>query len=572
MTSMQRTRGGRITGIWRFLTIARIMIKYGIADLTARLFRRPLSGGEATDDPSTPALRIPSPGRLRQALEELGPSFIKLGQLLSTRADIFPPAYIDEFRKLQDSVAPFPFRQARRMVENELKRPLSEVFADFESAPQGSASVAQVHKARLYSGELTAVKIIRPGIDRIIQKDIRLMHYFAVKLEKWFQVARLLGAVNLVQEFERTIFRELDMYIEAGSMEKFATLFADSDEIHIPRVYWDFTTRAVLVMEYVEGCKMDDIAAIRAYGIDPREIAMIGLRSFSRQLMEFGFFHADPHPANTIVMPDGRVGLVDFGITGLIDDALMRQIANLFLGYAEHDYDVVMEALEAAGLFAEPALDLDALRRDLMEISEPFYGRSLQSVSVREVYDQIIALVLTYQIRLPRSLLLLLKTFIQAEALGKILNSDANILEVTRPYAEKLVQQGYDTHKLFKTIGRETRTFGQYARRMPRYVNDILRQAAKGEYHLEFRHRGFEQFDRKLERGINRLTVGAVISASTIAASLILNSSQKIIEFELPFFGRPTLSVTALLGITGYVIATILGIWLIISIFRSGRL
>ena len=175
-------------------------------------------------------------------------------------------------------------------------------------------------------------------------------------------------------------------------------------------------------------------------------------------------------------------------------------------------------------------------------------------------------------IRLPRNLLLLLKTFIQTEALGKILGSDASILEVTRPYAEKLVQQGYDTHKLFKTIGRETRTLGQYARRMPRYVNDILRQAAKGEYHLEFRHRGFEQFDRKLERGINRLTVGAVISASTIAASLILNSSQKVLEFKLPFFGHPTLSITAALGITGYVIATVLGIWLILSIFRSGRL
>jgi ubiquinone biosynthesis protein len=569
---MQRTRGSRITGAWRFLTIASVMIKYGIADLTARLFRRTPSNGDASDAAPTAELRIPSPGRIRLALEELGPSFIKLGQLMSTRADIFPPAYIEEFRKLQDSVAPFPFRQARRVVETELKRPLSEVFADFEPTPRGSASVAQVHKAKLYSGEQVAVKIIRPGIDRIIHKDIRLMYYFAGKLEKWFQVARLLGAVNLVQEFERTIFRELDMYIEAGSIEKFVTLFADSDEIHIPRVHWDYTTRAVLVMEYVDGCKMDDIAAIKAYGIDPRDIAMIGLRSFSRQLMEFGFFHADPHPANTIVMPDGRVGLVDFGITGLIDEALMRQIANLFLGYAEHDYDMVMDALEAAGLLGKPARDLDALRRDLMEISEPFYGRSLQSVSVREVYDQVIALVLTHQLRLPRNLLLLLKTFIQAEALGKILHSDANILEVTRPYAEKLVQQGYDTHKLFKTIGRETRTLGQYARRMPRYVNDILRQAAKGEYHLEFRHKGFEQFDRKLERGINRLTVGAVISASTIAASLILNSSQKILEFKLPFFGHPTLSVTAALGITGYVIATVLGIWLILSIFRSGRL
>ena len=450
---MNRSRGNRITGAWRFLSITWILIKYGLSDITARFFRRGADRETASEAAREGNLRIPSPQRIRQALEDLGPSFIKLGQLMSTRADIFPPAYIDEFRKLQDSVAPFPFRQARRMVEAELKRPLSEVFADFNPEPEGAASVAQVHKARLFNGEHVAVKIIRPGIDRIIQKDIRLMYYFAGKLEKWFAVARLLGAINLVQEFERTIFRELDMYIEAGSIEKFVKLFEDSEEIHIPRVYWDYTTRDVLVMEHIEGCKMDDLGAITAYGIEPRDIAMIGLRSFSRQLMEFGFFHADPHPANTIVMPDGRVSLVDFGITGYIDEEMMRQIANLFLGYAEHDYDLIMEALESAGLFDGLSLDIDAFRRDLMEISEPFYGRALQSVSVRDVYDQVISLVLNYHVRLPRNLLLLLKTFIQAEALGKILNSDANILEVTRPYAEKLVQKGYDTHKLFKTIG-----------------------------------------------------------------------------------------------------------------------
>ncbi|MGD9251290.1 MAG: AarF/ABC1/UbiB kinase family protein, partial [Desulfobacterales bacterium] len=506
--------------------------------------------------------------------EELGPSFIKLGQLMSTRADVFPPEYIEAFRKLQDSVPPFPFRQARRLVEKELKRPLAEIFADFDPQPVGAASVAQVHRARLYSGEQVAVKIVRPGIDRIIQEDIRLMYYFAAKLEKVFDVARLLGAVNLVREFERTIFRELDMYIEAGSIEKFRGYFQNSEEIHIPGVHWDYTTRAILVLEYIEGVKMDDVAGITAYGIDPREIAMIGLRSFSRQLMEFGYFHADPHPANTIVMPDGRVGLVDFGITGYIDDEMMRQIAHLFLGYAEHDYDMVMEALENAGLVDPKAIDLGSFRRDLKDLSEPFYGRALQTIAVREVYDQVIALVLKHRIRMPRNLLLLLKTFVQAEALGKILNSDANILEVTRPYAEKLLQRGYDTTKLLRNLGRETRNMGQYMRRVPQYVNDILRQVAHGEYQLEFSHRGFENFDRKIESGINRLTVGAIISASTIAAALILNSDKSVLEFQLDFVGldQYTLSVTSLLGIAGYSIATVLGIWLIFSIFRSGKL
>ncbi|MGD8267274.1 MAG: AarF/ABC1/UbiB kinase family protein [Desulfobacterales bacterium] len=570
---MKRHRGGIFMGTRRFLAITRVLVKFGLADLGARLFSRngkeaappPPAGGEA-------ALRIPSPERLRSALEELGPSFIKLGQLMSTRADVFPPEYIEAFRKLQDSVPPFPFRQARRLVEKELKRPLAEIFADFDPQPVGAASVAQVHRARLYSGEQVAVKIVRPGIDRIIQEDIRLMYYFAAKLEKVFDVARLLGAVNLVREFERTIFRELDMYIEAGSIEKFRGYFQNSEEIHIPGVHWDYTTRAILVLEYIEGVKMDDVAGITAYGIDPREIAMIGLRSFSRQLMEFGYFHADPHPANTIVMPDGRVGLVDFGITGYIDDEMMRQIAHLFLGYAEHDYD--MEALENAGLVDPKAIDLGSFRRDLKDLSEPFYGRALQTIAVREVYDQVIALVLKHRIRMPRNLLLLLKTFVQAEALGKILNSDANILEVTRPYAEKLLQRGYDTTKLLRNLGRETRNMGQYMRRVPQYVNDILRQVAHGEYQLEFSHRGFENFDRKIESGINRLTVGAIISASTIAAALILNSDKSVLEFQLDFVGldQYTLSVTSLLGIAGYSIATVLGIWLIFSIFRSGKL
>lgn len=570
---MRTAWGGSIRGSLRLLTILRVLLRHGGADLLARLpgRRRP----EAAD-PAKASLpqrvRLPSPGRLRAALEELGPSFIKLGQLMSTRADLFPAAYIEELKKLQDSVPPLPFRLIRRVMELELKRPLAELFADVDPAPMGSASVAQVHKATLFSGEAVAIKVIRPGIERIIQEDIGLMYRLAGRLEKSFEVARLVGALNLVKEFERTIFRELDMFIEAGSMEKFALNFSSSEEIQIPAVHWDFTTRSVLVMEYIPGVKMDDVAGITAFGIDPRQIAMIGLRTFSRQLMEFGFFHADPHPANTIVRADGRVGIVDFGITGYIDEEMMHQIAGLFLGYAEHDYDMVMEALETVGLVDRKRIDLAAFRRDLKDISEPFYGRSLRTIAVKDVYDQVMGLVLKYGIRLPRNLLLLLKTFIQAEALGKILDSDANILEVTRPYAEKLLQRGYDTRKLLKTIGRDAQALGGVMRRLPHYVNDILRQAAHGEVRVELRHQGFEAFDQKLEKGINRLTVGAVISASTIAAALILNSDQPVGEISLGPLGLHALSVTSLLGITGYIIATVLGIWLIVSIFRSGRL
>ncbi len=301
-------------------------------------------------------------------------------------------------------------------------------------------------------------------------------------------------------------------------------------------------------------------------------MALIGLRSFSKQLMEFGFFHADPHPGNTIVMYDGRVSLVDFGITGYLDEEMMRQIANLFLGYAEHDYDMIMDALRDAGLINEETMDLKAFRVDLKDVSEAFYGRALQNISVRDVYDQVMDLVLKYHIRLPRNLLLLLKTFIQTEALGKILGSDASILEVTRPYARKLLERGYETRSLLRNLGRDARITSGYLKATPKFVHDILRQVAAGKQRIEIRHSGLDRLDNQLEKGVNRLTVGLIISASIIAAAMILNSSQKVLEFTVDFLGSQTLSLTSLFGLVGYIIATILGIWLILSIFRSGKL
>jgi ubiquinone biosynthesis protein len=288
--------------------------------------------------------------------------------------------------------------------------------------------------------------------------------------------------------------------------------------------------------------------------------------------MEFGFFHADPHPCNTIVMYDGRVSLVDFGITGYLDEESMRQIANIFLGYAEHDYDLVMEAFLEAGLIDEETIDLDSFRTDLKDASEAFYGRALQSISVKDVYDQIIYLALKYHIQLPRNLLLLLKTFVQTEALGKILESDVSLLEFTKPYAKKLLERGYDAKKIFKNIGRDTRYMGKYAKVMPKFVHDILKQVAKGKQKVEIWHEGFQQLDIKFEKGLNRLTVGLVISASIIAAAMVLNSAQRVLVFDLEFLGLGAVSLTTILGVIGYVIATVLGVWLIVSIYRSGKL
>ncbi len=562
-----------LKGMKRVGGIARVLIKHGLGDVVERITSRK----EKSAEPSTVKRAdlkpgVLSPRRVRLVLEELGPSFVKLGQLMSTRADIFPPEYIAELRKLQDRVPPIPFTEIQEVIERELKRPIDEIFTDFERESFAAASVAQAHLATLPDGKRVVVKVVRPAIEKKIREDIRLMYYLADKVEKTFDVGRILAPANVVREFERNIFRELDMLIEAGSIEKFSRNFQDTEEIYIPKVYWDYTTKSTLVMEWIDGFKVDQVEAQKAHGIDPKEIAIIGLRCFARQLMEFGFFHADPHPGNVIVMYDGRVSLVDFGITGYLDEELMRQIANIFLGYAEHDYDLVMEAFLEAGILDEGRVDLESFRIDLKDVSEAFYGRSLQSISVKDVYDQIIQLALKYRIQLPRNLLLILKTFVQTEALGKIQESDANILEFTRPYAKKLLQRGYDAKKMFKNIGRDTRYMSKYAKVMPKFFHDILKQLATGKQRVEVWHEGFQQFDVKLEKGLNRLTVGLIISASILAAALVLNSAQKVLIISLKFLGLDQVPLTALLGISGYVIATVLGVWLIISIYRSGKL
>jgi len=563
----------RVRHIKRFAVISRIMVKHGLGEILDRVFDRDDAGTKIGDEKPVFARTIyPSPRRIRRVFEELGPTFVKLGQLMSMRADIFPPEYIEEFKKLQDCVPPVPFPEIQAVIERELKHPISELFLSIEEQSLAAASVAQVHAAELADGELVVVKVIRPGIDKKIREDIRLMYYFAEKLENAFEIGQVIGFVNLVKEFERSIFRELDMHIEAGNTERFARNFKDSWELYIPKVYWDFTSKSILVMELIEGIRMDRIDEIRAWDIDPKEIAMIGLRSFSRQLMECGLFHADPHPGNSIVMSDGRLGLVDFGIIGYLDEKTMLEIANVFLGYAEHNYDMVMEALVDAALINEETVNMKHFRNDLRDISEPFYGRSLKNISVKDVYDQVMQLLLKYHICLPRDLMLLFKTFIQVEALGKILGSDASLLEVTRPYAKKLLKQGYDTQKLVHNIARDFRTTRGYLRVVPKLFHDILKGMTAGKHQIEIRHSGFQQTNAKIEKGINRLTVSLIISASLIAGSLVLDSSQKVMEFTIDFFGVHTISITALLGLLGYSLATVLGFWLILSIFRSGKM
>ena len=560
------------SGVKRFGEITKVLIRQGFGAILSKSAM--LADDELAKIAEDP-IKAPVANkalRLRLAFQELGPSFIKLGQLLSSRADILPEPYILELQKLQDRVPALSFDHIKPLLAAAFGNDTKEIFADFNEKPIAAASVAQVYAATLTAGQKVAVKIIRPGIHKQIRNDIRIMYFLAKRLESAFETARTFGLTNIVREFERTIFNELDMHIEAGNIDKFGRHYQYIHEIHIPRVFWDLTSKSVLVMAFVEGVKVDQVDAICQMGLDPKNIALIGLRSLARQLMEFGIIHADPHPGNTIVMPDGRVGLVDFGIVSHLDREMMHHLAHLFLGYAAHDYDLVMEALIGAGLLDETHIRLDQFRSDLKEISEPFYGRSLQTISVKDVYDQIIGLVTEYQIQLPRNLLLLFKTLIQTESLGKILGSDAGILQVIRPYASEFLRTSYDSEQIFADFAKQARFTGKMVRSLPRYLFTLLKQMATGKGRFELYHAGISDASERFERGLNRFIVAMIIAASTIAGALVLNAPRGILEITLPFLSSLPISLPALLGVTGYIIATVLGIWLIISIARSGRI
>ena len=341
---------------------------------------------------------------------------------------------MEEFKKLQDKVAPFPFEELREIIEEELGDKPEKIFRYLNHKPIAAASVSQVHYGNLLSGDKVAIKVQRPNIEAIICEDIKILRKIARFMEKNLSNMELLNPVAIVDEFENFITKELDFSNEAANIERFANNFKDEPKICIPKVFWDQTSARVLVMEHLEGLEMDEPDKMRAAGLDPIEVGQIGLNCFARQILDHGYFHADPHPGNSMAMLDGRVAIIDFGITGFVDKELMRHLANIFVGYSEHDYDRVITVFLDMGFLTEES-DLKSFKYDLTDLSEPFYGRSLNHIQIKEVFDKVLALAVKYQLRLPRELILLFKSLIGVESLGKKLAPKANILETLKPYA-----------------------------------------------------------------------------------------------------------------------------------------
>lgn len=506
-------------------------------------------------------IRYTNAQRFRMALEELGPTFIKLGQLISTRHDFIPPAVIQELKKLQDDVPPFSYEEVVAVIESSLDAKIHEVFPEFMVEPVAAASISQVHKARLVSGEQVAVKVQRPGIAATIETDIDIMMNLARLIDRHVQELRIYDPVGVVKEFAKTIRKELDFQIEGRQVDRFAINFKDDANVFIPSIYWDISTREVLTMSWVEGIKIDNLPALLEAGLDPKIIAENGATLILRQVLEFGIFHGDPHPGNLLVLPGNVIAPLDFGIVGHLDEEMKQLVLDLLLAIINRDIRQLTSILSAVGVIDEDQINLRELQADLYDFVDRYYGIPLNKLEVATLMKDFIAITSHHHIRFLPDMMLLVKALVTIEGVGRTLNPDFDMITHATPFVKELLAKRMTPKYLSKVLWRQLKELQGLMKVLPRETQEIIKKLSKGKLKIEFEHVGLDPLGKNLDRITNRLSFSLIVSAIIVASSLIMQT-----ENGYMFMGYP------LLGIIGYLVAGGLGFWLAIAILRSGRM
>jgi ubiquinone biosynthesis protein len=512
-----------------------------------------------------PALKGPTvPQRLRMAFSELGPTFIKLGQLLSARPDLITKPFADEFKRLQDEVPPFPAPEAKKIIEEETKRSVDKVFLTFDDTPLAAASIAQVHHATLLDGSEVIIKVQRPDIQEQIDADISILSTVANLLDRYVAESRFFNPRGIVEEFSRTIRKELNFAEEARNCERFRKNFEGSPDIYIPGVYGEFVTEKVLVMEKIRGVRIDDTAGIQAMGLDRSQLARKGVNAYFKQILEDGFFHADPHPGNIFVMSDGKIGLMDFGIIGRVSPELREIIANTLLALINKDFDKLVDQYIELGYVPEE-LDLGNFRKefkaDISDFLEPLYGLTLKELNFAEYVDTITHLSLKHNMKIPSDLLLINKAMLIVENICRELDPEFDFISAAEPYAAKLVKQRISPSWIYEKARKNVAEVADFAVLFPKQMRQIIRKLLRDDIHMKLTHIGLDKLIRDMDRSSNRIAFSMVVSA-IILSSAIMHATG---------VGPKIFGMSVLANIS-FIVAFFLGIWLLISIIRSGRL
>lgn len=533
----------------RLREIITVFVKYGFGDITDRLkMGHYLAFGLKFFTPKPSFLLTPLNRyeRLRLACAELGPTFIKMGQILSTRPDLIPPELAQELAKLQDTAPPFSFEEAKKAIEEDLG-PLSSTFASFTEEPFAAASIAQVHRAKLITGEEVAVKIRRPGIKKMVEEDILILYELARLLERHFKGAAFSRPTQIVDEFARTIREELTFTVEAAQAERFSQMFQGRKEVRIPRIFQTATSERILTMEYLEGIKISDIDALDHQGFDRKLIADRGTEILLEQIFVHGFFHADPHPGNILVLPHHVLCFLDFGMMGYLRQEDKDTLMEALIAFARRDVRALTRAvLTTVDYDEEP--DEHSLERDVHSFMSVHLYRPLKHIRIAEIMRDLLNITNRHGIRLRSNYFFMLKALSQLESIGLYLDPDFDLLSRIQPYVEKLTRR-----KGPERLIQEATELVTPLITLPADLRQVLQLINKGKMSFSVEQKNLEETVQELNRATNRLVMALILAAIIISSSIILTTSGQTI-----------------IGAIGFIVAGILGLGLLISILRSG--
>jgi ubiquinone biosynthesis protein len=550
--------------IGRLSEIAQVMVRHGFGYfLEAHRLTDLLPGRSAEERiASTDGLGSARGQHLREVLDELGPTFVKFGQLLSTRPDVVPPDIVVELRALQDDVRPFPFEQAERVIEEDLGNTLERLFLDFDPTPVAAASIGQVHRATLPNGRRVAVKVQRPGAPRQIEADLTLLYQASRLAKERIRALDFVDTRQLVDEFARSIRKELDYRLEGRNAQAFRRNFAGDPHVVVPKVYWHYTRARVLTLEWVDGIQLADFQSAGMTLEERRDLAYQITETWMTMIFRHGFFHGDPHPANILLPPEaGTVGLVDFGAVGKLTDDDLSKVTGLFIDAANENVEQLPRRLAALGVRYPKEREAEFLA-ELREVYYRYYGASLSEIDPIQIVREAFQLIYSMNLRLPTRFLLLDRAIATLASVGAELYPDFNVFEVARPYARDLMFERFTPQRVARRARRDAFRYAHVLKEAPLQFHDFMEEIRDGQIEVGFVHKGLDDLLSKLDTLFNRLVIALVVVGGLIGSSLI------------GIFAKngPQLLGVNVLSVVGFALSAVLGIWLLWGVVRSGRL
>jgi ubiquinone biosynthesis protein len=513
-----------ISNLTRIREVAEVLLRYGFEDVvTMTPLRRLVSQGRrlSWQRADRAVFETTRWERVRLIIEELGPTFIKLAQAMSNRADLLPQELIDEFEKLQSNVPPFEVAIARQIIEEELGRPLTEVFSEFDDVTLGSASIGQVHRARLLTGEEVVVKVQRPGVQQKVKSDLALLHELVRLTAGFLRNHGLANPQDIVDAFERSMSKELDYTAEARSMEQFRKLYADYTTFYVPRPFRELSTTRILVIEFVSGCKITDKAQLLAWNLSPATVAETGMDIYLTQIFEFGVFHADPHPGNVLVQPDGTVVLIDFGMVGRLSKQQKYAFAGVFIGMARQDPRSMALNFRRLALTSEIP-DMRAFEADLAELIEDFAMLEVKDMSMSDLADSLQNIIYNYKLQVPGAVFLILRALVILEGIGKVLHPNFNTFEFVRPYGARIIKEQYSPDNILNEAQYTGAQLLALMQTLPTDIRQIVRKVSKGELRVKVELSGYALLLRKADQLVSRTILALLCVGGLLFSGLSL--------------------------------------------------